>query len=235
MKATEEETYLGAKINKHVDPKHEIRARISATMPILKKLDAFWNKAKCNTKWKLLIFSAVIVSKLLYGPETLEPTDTVGNLLNTFQLKGLRKILKLNTTFIDRENNNEFIFRKANEAVRSPINGTDRKIKPLTEILDNRRIKLLGHVIRRDPSHPQKQVTFVTKSCYPRETKTRRSGRPRLSWTIENMRKAWETIREDNSNPHTPAALRDMEFNKLNREMRETIYKTAHDYFKPFD
>ena len=235
MKTTEEATYLGAKINKHVDPKHEIRARISATMPILKKLDTFWNKSKCNTKWKLLVFNAVIVSKVLYGLETLEPTETVGNLLNTFQLKGLRKILKLNTTFIDRENNNEFIFKKANEAVNSPTNGVDRKIKPLTTILDNRRIKLLGHVIRRDPSHPQKQVTFTTNSCYPRETKKRRSGRPRLSWTLENMMKAWEVIREDNSNPHTPASLKHLNFNKINRAMRETIYKTAHDYLKPFD
>ena len=49
------------------------------------------------------------------------------------------------------------------------------------------------------------------------------------------MRKAWDVIREDNSNPHTPASLKNMDFNKLNREMRETIYKTAHDYLEPFD
>ena len=39
--------------------------------------------------------TARITSKVLYGLETLEPTESAGRLLNTFQLKSLRKILKL--------------------------------------------------------------------------------------------------------------------------------------------
>ena len=45
MKSTDESTYLGASITRTVNPKHEIRRRISATMAILKKLDVFWGKA----------------------------------------------------------------------------------------------------------------------------------------------------------------------------------------------
>ena len=44
MKSSEETTYLGASVRQHIDPKHEIRKRISATMAILKKLDIFWIK-----------------------------------------------------------------------------------------------------------------------------------------------------------------------------------------------
>ena len=66
MKHAVETTYLGASITKTVDPKHEIRKRISATMAVLEKLDVFWLKANCSKTWKMLVYNAVIVSKLLY-------------------------------------------------------------------------------------------------------------------------------------------------------------------------
>ena len=53
------------------DSSREIRRRISLTMPVLKSLDIFWNKAN-YTKWKLLVFNAVITSRVLYGLESLE-------------------------------------------------------------------------------------------------------------------------------------------------------------------
>jgi hypothetical protein len=73
-------------------------------------LDIFWIKTHCSKKWKLLVFNAVITSKVLYGLETLEPTEAAGRLLNTFQLKGLRKILKLHTTFVQRNNSDEYVY-----------------------------------------------------------------------------------------------------------------------------
>jgi len=53
-------------------------------MAILKKMGIFWIKTHCSKKWKLLVFNAVITSKVLYGLETLEPTEAAGRLLNTF-------------------------------------------------------------------------------------------------------------------------------------------------------
>ena len=78
MKCVPETTYLGASVSKRVDPRQEIRRRISATMVILKKLDIFWLKTNCNKKWKLLVYNAAISSNLLYGLETLEPTESAG-------------------------------------------------------------------------------------------------------------------------------------------------------------
>ena len=57
MKSSEETTYLGASVRQHIDPEHEIRKRISATMAILKKLVIFWIKTHCSKKWKLLVFN----------------------------------------------------------------------------------------------------------------------------------------------------------------------------------
>ena len=75
MKRTEEAVYLGANITKKVDPRLEIQRRISATMPTLKKLDILWNQTKCCNAWKIQVLNAVIVSKLIYGLETIEPTE----------------------------------------------------------------------------------------------------------------------------------------------------------------
>ena len=54
VKSTTEAKYLGAVINDKADPAQEIRRRISSTMPVLKRLDIFWNKTKCSKSWKLL-------------------------------------------------------------------------------------------------------------------------------------------------------------------------------------
>ena len=142
--------YIYATIIEKVDPKYEIYRRISNTMPVLKRLDIFWNKTSCNLKWEMHVYNAAFGTKILYGLESLEPTDSTGRLLDTFQLKEFRKILKFPTTFINRANTNEFVFQKISEAVGSTSVSPNRKINPLTEILASKRLKLLGHVLRRE-------------------------------------------------------------------------------------
>jgi len=211
-----------------MNPKHEIRKCISAAMAILKKLDIFWLKSRCSKKWKLLAYNAVITSKVLYGLETLEPTESASKLLNTFQLRGLRKILRLHTTYIQCQNTNEYVYQCANKIVNGAIDGPTRKIKLLTKILEERKLRLLGHVLRRDRQHPLHQTTFSTTSAVPRETNYRRVGRPRQFWTTNNMEKAWEIIkREDTLQPQ-------LLFDKSNRAMRERIIEQAQQYGPPF-
>jgi len=81
MKSSEKTTYLGASVTQHIDPKHEIRKRISATMAILKKLDIFWIKKRIAARNGNYSFST----------ETLEPTEAAGRLLNTFQLRAAQQ------------------------------------------------------------------------------------------------------------------------------------------------
>ena len=91
MKASDEVKYPGISVTQTVDPKHEIRKQISATMAVFKKLDTFWLKTACGKRWKLLVYDAVITNTLLYGLESIEHMHAAATLLNTFQLKGLRK------------------------------------------------------------------------------------------------------------------------------------------------
>ena len=189
----------------------------------------FLEQTRCNKKWKLLVYNSVIVSRVLYGLESLEPTENIGRMLDVFQLKGLRKILNLHTTFVNRTNTNEFVYQQANDALEAPSVGPLRKIKPLTKILEDKRLKLLGHVLRRPRSHPQHQVTFDSFLARPKVPTLRRVGRPRKFWTTENMRKAWEIIQQaDNAQPHVP-------FDPANRTIRETLIAAARNYQAPFD
>ena len=111
----------------------------------------------------------------------------------------------------------------------APSEGPGRQTKPLTEILEDRKLKLLGHVLRRDRQHPLHQAAFSTRSALPRETEHRRRGRPRQFWTTNNMSKAWEMIKtHDATQPQIP-------FDKNNRSMRERIIEQAQRYPPPFN
>ena len=87
------------------------------TMPFLKKLNVLWHKTKCCKTSKIQVLNADIVLKLIYGPQTLEPTASVNNMLDTFHLKGLRKIQAMMTTFIDRANTNPRVYQCAQETL----------------------------------------------------------------------------------------------------------------------
>ena len=188
----------------------------------------FLLKTGCSKKWKQLVFNAVICSKLFYGLETLEPTQRAGRLLDTFQLKGLRTVLKRNTTFIQRRNCNEYVFRRANEILGGQAERRMRKIRPLTEVLQERKLKLLRHILRRERQHPLHQAAFATRSATSRGTDHHRVGRPRQFWTVKTMERAWDIIKnQDQSQPQIP-------FDKNDRRMKERIIAQSQNYETPF-
>jgi len=220
-------------------------------MPVLKKLDIFWNKTKCCKAWKIQVLNAVIISKLIYGLETIEPTDGVANMLDVFHLKGLRKILEMKTTYIERANTNERVYKNAQNVQRTKNQQKapslqkanawlDRQVRPITEVLQEKKFNLLGHVIRREQNHPLQLVTFDTgrhPSNGPALTikatrGPKRRGRPRLSWTHENMSKAWDHIK--NRPEAVPAQLRGQSYDNQNSEMNGILASRAEQYATPF-
>ena len=188
-------------------------------MPVLKKLELFWKQANVPKKWKLHVFQPVCVSKLLYSLEALQPTEATASKLETFQLKGLRKISNMETTYINRANTNEEVYRRANAEART---ARENHVRPLSQVLQEKRIILLGHIIRRPREHPQHETTFYTRSLMPRTVDKRRVGRPRLSWTHETLKVAW------NLSKGYP-------FNFQNREMRLSLKEMTQNRIPPFD
>ena len=77
LEAVEKAMYLGVNITNKADTITEVNNIIVSTRETLTALNAFWHKTNCPMKWKLLVYNAIIISKLTYGLETLQINDNV--------------------------------------------------------------------------------------------------------------------------------------------------------------
>ena len=202
----EEVKYLGCILNMRADTSSEVKSRISTCMAIMQKMDLFWRKAECPIKWKILVFDAVIRSKLLYGLETAMLTDSAQRRLNVFQLKGLRKILKMKTTFVERANTNERVILKANAALEHER--SRRKVKTFSEAYKVSRTKRCARLLMQRPSDPTRYSTLQADNQiwnFP----SKRAGRPKDKWVAFGMNDLWSIVtRSGRAIPH-----RDLVFN----------------------
>ena len=119
VKKKPEVTYLGCQLNQYTNITQEISKRIAQCMTILKRLDIFWRHCDLTVSFKINVLDAVIRSKLLYGIDSAQLTPSHQRRIEVFQLKGLRKILKMKTTFVERSNSNDEVFRRANEEIQN--------------------------------------------------------------------------------------------------------------------
>ena len=104
-------SYLGGLITRHVNNRAKVESRISSTMAVWKRI---FKNANCPVRWKYTVYNSMIRSKLLYGFEAVELTQSLFCRLENFQLRGLRKILKIHTKFIDRRKTNAEVYLRAN-------------------------------------------------------------------------------------------------------------------------
>jgi len=103
------------------------------------------------------------------------------NRLNTFQLKGLRKILNLKTTFVERSNTNNKVFQQAN-LIKNPQNTPNKNILTFETYIRNTQEALFKHLVRLPETDPVRQCTFEPNSAIPHIHTNRRVGRPRIRW-----------------------------------------------------
>ena len=108
-----------------------------------------------------------------------------------FEIRGLRKILGLTTTYVNRQNTNEFVVRKANEELGHQP-GTPLKIKLFSDLLIDRRIRLAGHILRNNDNDPLRRVSYEPNSAVTFDVGERRVGGPRQQWTQYSNKYAWE-------------------------------------------
>ena len=84
---------------------------------------------------------------------------------NAFHLRGLRSILGLETTFVNRRNTNEFVLRTASEHAGQQI-----------------RAALAGHILRTHEGDPLRQVTYAPSSASGFPIGKSRVGGPKQQW-----------------------------------------------------
>ena len=178
----DETMYLGANINKTVNSRKEMNTRISQCVVIGKKLQMFWDNPNCPSKFKLHVYDAVIRSKLVYGLNSTELSVGAISHLNAFQLKGLRRILKMKTTFVERSNSNQKVFAAAN-AIKNPKREEGKDIVTFSSFLHKQANQLLAHTIRAEEGDPLKECTFNNGTVNPYTIQQRRVGRPKNNWT----------------------------------------------------
>ena len=168
----QEASYLGNNLNRTVNIRHEVVQRIQNVKSTWLKLHVFWKNSFAIRKWQLLLYDAVIRSRLLYGLETIYLTKSLTSKLNVFHHRGLRKMLHFHTAYVNRANTNTRLFEAASQAAGKPV-------VPFDRMLGTGRGKLAGHILRSLDTDPLRQVSYQPSSAQPYEIGRRRVGRPR--------------------------------------------------------
>ena len=186
--------YLGSLLTDSFDNKAEIFNRLGDCIATANRMKLFWLKANTTVKWKIQIFNAIVRSKLLYGLECIQLTKAEISRLNAFQNKSLRRILRLPSTFIDRQATNERMYEEIRNqygCVFEHFGTTWKKAN----------MRLFGHVLRSSPADPMNQVTLDGDNLRPRPVHARRTGRPKVDWVLESYKDAYSIINGQGAAP----------------------------------
>ena len=201
IKTEKEAMYLGNQLNYKADPQAEVTQKLQEVQRTLFRMQDYWKAAEASPKWKVLIFEAVLKSKLLYGLETSQLTNKCIKRIDAFQIRGLRKILNMKHTYWDRTATNKRILQEATkvtfktgtpEQVRRNQN---REVKPFSVTWQERRQKLMGHIIRTSEEDPLRQVVLKPNEADPKDVGRRRSGHPRKGWVSDVYKSIWKKHR----------------------------------------
>ena len=125
--------------------------------------------------------------------------------LDIFQMKGLRKILGVTTTFIDRQNKTTKLYNDMQKEIHdnTPIGKAEKILKPYFEVYEDRKNRLLAKIIRQPPTDPIRYCTFKFNTFQPiqiedRAGTIRRVGQPRVRWVESSLERLWRIIGQNN-------------------------------------
>ena len=120
----------------------------------------------------------------MYGLESAHLTEPWQRKLDAFQLKGLRQILRMPTTFVDRSYTNEVVYARATQA---------RGIQLVAFSAWQERCANLwaSQILCLTNSNPARDCTYIANSARPHHNVLRRVGRPRHKWAERIHHKKW--------------------------------------------
>ena len=154
--------YLGSCISESLSLDSEINKRIGKAAGTLSKLtDRVWENPTLTVRTKMSVYSACILSTLLYGSETWTPYARQEERLQIFHLRNLRFILGI-----------KWEERKTNVEVLE-IAG----LPSIYTLLRQRRLRWLGHVHRMEDGRIPKDLLYGEL-----EIGERARGRPLLRY-----------------------------------------------------
>ena len=95
--------------------------------------------------------------------------------------------MKMKTTFVERANTNETVYRKANELL-----STNKPIRKLSNIYLERKQQFYCQVATANQDDPVRLATFREGTLITHEHRPRRRGRPKIKWAHTEAKRLWE-------------------------------------------
>ena len=163
----------------------------------------------CNKQKKFFTYQAIIQAMVLYGLESAQLNASHLARLNAFQLRRLRQILKISTTYIDRTHTNDYVDKQATETASS--RRKRRHIKPFSDMYSSRQNTLLAHLTREPSESPTRSCTLQSNSVTPLFNNNRRGGHPKNYWTFETLRSLWHATTSTRLSRDPALSLHDIE------------------------
>ena len=144
--------YLGATFTSTLDINRIVRQKLTESSATMRTLQPLWTDNQIPTSWKLVVCNAVVRARVFYTLETLELTPGQQRTLDTLYFRGLRKILRKRSTFIDRYWTHERLLILANQHQRR-VAPNMLKHTSFSNHYRIRRRKFLGHLLRAPPNN----------------------------------------------------------------------------------
>ena len=181
---------------------------------------------------------------LLFTPESI--AETYFRKLDAFHMRGLRYVFGLPPAYISRISNEEVI-EMANDALQKdniknhPMDKITYEmlsrtlfkpeefehIKPISILVKQRQMSLLGHILRSDPENPERKV--ACDNSYMRlRAKYKRMYGPRDHWWDSTMELVFNTVKED---PQFEQILVETLGTKFNESYHEFQIDSAEQHF----
>jgi hypothetical protein len=140
-----------------------------------------------------------------------------------FQAKCLRNILKVGAAFYSRVSNKDVLNRAS-----QILYGEDGKVRPVSKVISDRAITLLGHLIRAENTDQMRKVAIDAEFKRVERYK-RRVGRPRFYWLQNTMARAHKLWRK---NVNLPKVRFDINNANLRKEIAEAANNREHPFNK---
>jgi hypothetical protein len=170
VREKESMVYLGSLLSSDGRIGSELGRRIGAARAVFDRLTKVWAHATISRVRKLRVFQVCVESKLLFNIHAAWLNVSERRRLDAFQAKCLRKVIGVKPSFISRV---------SNEEVRTRAN-----CRPLSSILTQRQLMLMGRLAARPDTDIMRQSVFSPGAFEPRKpVGRRRRGRPRNIWT----------------------------------------------------
>ena len=161
--------YLGTVLTEDGCVDRELNRRIGMAKTDFRGLNKVWRRANLGQQRKLMLYDALVLSRLLYGLAACCLTTAQQRRLNGFNAKCLRQVLGVAPAYESRISN-AVVLRRAERG-------------PASNLLLEQQLKQFGKALRAPEDSPLHTCAFVPGSPMPLVSHyIRRIGRPRREW-----------------------------------------------------